>query len=167
MLFFDFAGQDDYHSPHQMFLESLLSKPGVSMTLLLVVKMTEEEDAILHQLHRWLTPVALMATPASPPHVIIIGSFLDKVRSKEEATAKLTRCIEATTGDLQDLPLRFVGTCFLNCRQPQSEGIDQLRKPQFQSSGQPTHVTALPGSCPRSGHPLQPTQSSCRTSLRG
>ena len=126
VIFFDFAGQDDYHGPHQMFLESLLSKPGVSMTLLLVVKMTEKEDAILHQLHRWLTPVALMATPASPPHIIIIGSFLDKVRSKEEATAKLTRCIEATKRDLQDLPLRFVGTCFLNCRQPQSDGIDQL-----------------------------------------
>ena len=66
VLFFDFAGQDDYHGPHQMFMESLLSKPGVSMTFLLVVKMTEDEDAILHELHRWLTPVALMSTPASP-----------------------------------------------------------------------------------------------------
>ena len=128
VLFFDFAGQDDYHGPHQMFLESLLSKPGVSMTLLLVVKMTEGEDAILHQLHRWLTPVALMATPASPPQVIIIGSFLDKVKSKGEATAKLTRCIEATREDMEELPLEFVGTSFLNCRQPQSEGIDQICK---------------------------------------
>ena len=128
VLFFDFAGQDDYHGPHQMFLESLLSKPEVSMTLLLVVKMTEEEDAILHQLHRWLTPVALMATPDSPPQVIIIGSFLDKVKSKEEATAKLTRCIEATRKDLVELSLEIVGTSFLNCRQPQSEGIDQICK---------------------------------------
>ena len=126
VLFFDFAGQDDYHGPHQMFLESLLSKPGVSMTLLLVVKMTEQEDSILHQLHRWLTPVALMATPASPPKVLIIGSFLDKVKSKKEATAKLTRCIEATRGDLVELILEIVGTSFLNCRQPQSEGIDQI-----------------------------------------
>ena len=126
VLFFDFAGQDDYHGPHQMFMESLLSKPGVSMTLLLVVKMTEKEDAILHQLHRWLTPVALMATPDSLPHVIIIGSFLDKVKSKEEATAKLTKCKEATTRDLQHLSLKFLGICFLNCRQPQSEGINQL-----------------------------------------
>ena len=128
VLFFDFAGQDDYHGPHQMFLESLLSKPGVSMTLLLVVKMTEEEDAILHQLHRWLTPVALMATPASPPQVIIIGSFLDKVKSKEEATAMLTRSIEATRRDLVQLSLEIVGTSFLNCRQPQSKGIDQICK---------------------------------------
>ena len=126
VLFFDFAGQDDYHGPHQMFLESLLSKPGVSMTLLLVVKMTEEEETILHQLHRWLSPVALMATPASPPHVIIIGSFLDKVKSKEEATAKLTRCIEATRSDLKELSLDFMGSSFLNCRQPQSVGIDRI-----------------------------------------
>ena len=128
VLFFDFASQDDYHGPHQMFLESLLSKPGISMTLLLVVKMTEDEDAILHQLHRWLTPVALMATPASPPQVLIIGSFLDKVRSKEEATAKLTRCIEATRRDLVELSLEIVGISFLNCRQPQSKGIDQICK---------------------------------------
>ena len=128
VLFFDFAGQDDYHGPHQMFLESLLSKPGISMTLLLVVKMTEQEDAILHQLHRWLSPVALMATPASPPQVIVIGSFVDKVKSKEEATAKLSRCIEATRRDLVELSLEIVGTSFLNCRQPQSEGIDQICK---------------------------------------
>ena len=126
VLFFDFAGQDDYHGPHQMFIESLLSKPGVSMTLLLVIKVTEPEDAILHHLHRWLTPVALMSTTASPPHVIVIGSFLDKVQSKQEATSKLMRCIEATKCDLGELSVRFVGTCFLNCRQPQSEGIDQL-----------------------------------------
>ena len=126
VIFFDFAGQDDYHGPHQMFLESLLSKPGVSMTLLLVVKMTEEEESILHQLHRWLSPVALMSTTDSPPHVIVIGSFLDKVRSKDEATAKLARCIEATRKDLEELPLKFVDSCFLNCRQPQSEGISQI-----------------------------------------
>ena len=126
VIFFDFAGQDDYHGPHQMFLESLLSKPGVSMTLLLVVKMTEGEESILHQLHRWLVPVALMATPASPSQVIIIGSFLDKVKSKDEATAKLTRCIDATREDLEESPLKFVGSCFLNCRQPQSQGINRI-----------------------------------------
>ena len=127
VLFFDFADQDDYHGHHQMFLESLLTKPGVSMTILLVVKMTEEEDSILHQLHRWLSPIALMFTTASPPRVIVIGSFLDKVASKQEAIAKLNRCIEATRKDLmEELPLEFVGSCFLNCRQPQLDGIDKL-----------------------------------------
>ena len=69
-----------------------------------------------------------MTTPASPPHVIIIGSFPDKVKSKEEATAKLTRCIEATKRDLEELSIEFVGSSFLNCCQPQSKGIDQFCK---------------------------------------
>ena len=58
--------------------------------------------------------------------MIVIGSFLDKVQSKQEATAKLTRCMEATREDLEKLPLEFVGSCLLDCRQPQSEGMDQL-----------------------------------------
>ena len=127
VLFFDFAGQNAYHGPHQMFLESLCSKPTVSMTLLLVVKMTEEEEAIFHQLHCWLSPIALMSTTANPPCVIVIGSFLDKAKSKQEAAAKVTRCIEAFRKSIgEKLQLVFVGSCFLNCRQPQSEGIDQL-----------------------------------------
>ena len=126
VLFFDFAGQHEYHGPHEMFLELLLSKPGVLMTLLLVVKATDEEEAILHQLHRWLSPVALMSTTDSCLQVIVIGSFLDKVRSKQEATAKLARCISATKQNLDELPITFAGFCFLNCRQPQSQGIDQL-----------------------------------------
>ena len=126
VLFFDFAGQHEYHGPHQVFLESLLSNAGASVTLLLVVKLTEEEEAILHQLHRWLSPVALMANVANPPPVIVIGSFLDKVKSEEEATAKLARCLEATTKNLEDLPLQIMGSCMLNCRQPQSKGMDQL-----------------------------------------
>ena len=127
VVFFDFAGQDDYHGPHQTFLESLLTKPGISMTILLVVKMTEEEEFILHQLRRWLSPMALMSTTASPSQIIVIGSFLDMVASKKEAAAKLNRCIEATRNDLmKELPLEFVGSCFLNCRKPQSNGIDKL-----------------------------------------
>ena len=89
VLFFDFAGQHKYHGPHHMFLESLLSKPGVLMTLILVMKATEEEEAILHQLHHWLSPLSLLATTASPPQVFVIGSFLDKVKSKEGTAAKL------------------------------------------------------------------------------
>ena len=62
VLFYDFAGQDEYCGPHQIFLESLLSKAGVSTTLLLVVKGTQDKEDILHQLDRWLSPVALMST---------------------------------------------------------------------------------------------------------
>ena len=127
-LFYDFAGQHEYYGPHQMFLESFLSKPKVSMTLLLVVKATGDEEAILDQLYFWLFPVAQMAaSTASSPRIIVIGSFLDQVESAEEARVKLSRCIEKTKRNLQSiLPLEVMGFCLLNCRQPQSIGIDQL-----------------------------------------
>ena len=127
-LFFDFAGKHEYYGPHQPFLESFLSKRGVSMTLLMVVKATDGEEAIKNQLHFWLFPVVQMATTAaSPPQVIVIGSFLDWVESRDAAETKLQTCIEVTRKHLNGImELKFVGSCLLNCRQPQSEGIDQL-----------------------------------------
>ena len=128
-LFFDFAGQHEYHGPHQMFLESFLSQRGICITLMLVVKVTDEEDKIMDQFHQWLDPVAQMAATAEEhPEVkaIVIGSFLDRERSRADAAAKLSRCIKATKDSLVDSPMQLVGPCLLNCRQPQSEGIDQL-----------------------------------------
>ena len=65
-LFYDFAGQADYHGPHQSFLEAMLSKPGVSVTLLLLVKATDKEDIITQQITRWLQPLALTSAPSTP-----------------------------------------------------------------------------------------------------
>ena len=120
-LFYDFAGQTDYHGPHQSFLEAMLSKPGVSVTLLLLVKATDEENIITQQITRWLQPLALMSAP-STPQVILVGSFLDRVKSKEEAAEKLLRC----TQSVQELPFNIQGPCLLDCRRPESEGINQI-----------------------------------------
>jgi ankyrin repeat protein len=50
VIFFDFAGQHEYHGPHEMFLESILNKSRSSVTIIVVVKVTEEESVILEQL---------------------------------------------------------------------------------------------------------------------
>ena len=120
-LFYDFAGQADYHGPHQSFLEAILSKPGGSVTLLLLVKVTDEEDTITQQIIRWLQPLALTSTP-STPQVILVGSFLDRVKSKEEAAEKLLRC----TQSVHESPFNIQGPCLLDCRKPESEGINQI-----------------------------------------
>ena len=43
VIFFDFAGQHDYHGPHQTFLEALVERPGITLSVFLLVKATEEE----------------------------------------------------------------------------------------------------------------------------
>ena len=121
-LFYDFAGQADYHGPHQSFLEAILSKPRASVTLLLLVKATDKEDIITWQITRWLQPLALTSVP-STPQVILVGSFFDRIKSKEEAAEKLLRC----TQSVQELPFNIQGPCLLDCRKPESEGINQIR----------------------------------------
>ena len=121
-LFYDFAGQADYHGPHQSFLEAMLSKPGVSVTLLLLVKATDEEDIISQQIIRWLQPLALMSAP-STPQVILVGSFLDQVKSRDEATEKLLRCSQSVH---EEFPFNIQGPCVVDSRKPESEGIRQI-----------------------------------------
>ena len=121
-LFYDFAGQSDYHGPHQPFLEAMLSKSGVLVSLLLLVKATDEEDAITQQVAYWLQPLSLASAPPTP-QVILVGSFLDQVKSREEATEKLLRCTQSVQ---EEYHLNICGPCLLDCRKPESEGINQI-----------------------------------------
>ena len=136
-LFYDFAGQSQYHGPHQSFLEAMVSKPGVSVTLLLLVKATEEEDIITQQFYHWLQPLALMSIPITP-QVVVVGSFLDQVKSKKEASEKLLRCTQSME---TELALDIQGPCLLDCRQPESKGINQICS--FLQEARPVNTNAL------------------------
>ena len=125
-LFLDFAGQHEYHGPHEMFLESISSKSRCTVTIIMVVKVTDEEPAISQQLDRWLHPVSKMATIRNPIQVVVIGSHMDKVKSKVEAKSKLERCYQRVQQSLCDAPLQFHNACYLDCRQPYSSDINKL-----------------------------------------
>ena len=125
-VFLDFAGQHEYHGPHEMFLESISSKSRCTVTIIMVVKVTEEESAISQQLDRWLHPVSKMATTMNPIRVIVIGSHMDKVKSKVEAKSKLECCYQRVRQSLCDAPLQFRDACYLDCRQPYSSDIRKL-----------------------------------------
>ena len=139
-LFYDFAGQTQYHSPHQSFLEAMLSKPGVSVALLLLVKATAEEDIITQQLFHWLHPLVQMSAPSTLV-VMVVGSFLDEAESgqersaKKEAHEKLLRCIQSAQ---QEFPFQIKGPCLLDCRQPESRGINKIRS--FLQTAKPLHL---------------------------
>ena len=120
-LFYDFAGQSDYRGPHQSFLEAMFNKPGVSVTLLLVVKSTDEEEVITQQVTHWLQPLSLTSAP-STPQVILVGSFLDQVESREKATKKLLWCTQSVQEQFHNIQ----GPCLLDCRKPASDGINQI-----------------------------------------
>ena len=127
VMFFDFAGQHEYHGPHEMFLESILSKGLSTVTIIVVVKATDEESAICHQLNRWLHPFVKMSSLANPVRVIVIGSYMDKVKNEVEAKEKLELCYETIKDSLRDdIPVTFEDLCYLDCRQPYSSDISKL-----------------------------------------
>ena len=121
-LFYDFAGQSDYRGPHQSFLEALLSRSGVTVSLLLLVKANDEEDIITRQMAQWLQPLALVEA-LSTPQVILVSSFLDQVESREEATRKMLRCTQSVQ---EEFDFNIQGPCLLDCRKPESDGIKQI-----------------------------------------
>ena len=141
VLFYDFAGQPDYHGPHQPFLEAILSKAGVTVTVLLLVKVSEAKDVITQQLRRWLQP---LARTSSTPRVIVVGSYLDQAKSKNLASnvQKLQACIDSVQ---EEYPSLKVQKCFLlDCREPESEGIKGLRSYLQQTQSiQPTSSVLL------------------------
>ena len=126
VVFFDFAGQHEYHGPHEMFLESILSKSRSTLTIIVVVKVTEKESAISQQLDQWLHIASKMSPSTNPIHVIVIGSHMDKVKSKAAAKEKLERCYERVRQSLCDVPLEFHDACYLDCRQPYYRDIGKL-----------------------------------------
>ena len=127
-IFFDFAGQNEYHGPHKMFLRSILSKSRSTVTIIVVVKVTEEEAVISQQLHHWLYPLSTMSVTASNPfRVIIIGSFIDQVKHTQVAIDKVNRCCSELEHSLSDVPINIQGKCFFNCRRPYSNNFEKLR----------------------------------------
>ena len=139
VLFYDFAGQSNYHGPHQPFLEAMQSKPGVTVTVLLLVKVSEGRDVITQQLIRWLQPLALARTP-STPRVIVVGSFLDQAKSKNSAAnvQRLQGCIDSVQNDYPSLKVQNL--FLLDCREPESAGIKGLRN--YLQQTQPPHSTS-------------------------
>ena len=126
VVLFDFAGQHEYHGPHEMFLESFLYNSGSTVTIIVLVKATEDESSISQQLTYWLSPFSRMCTSAHPVRVIVVGSFMDKVKSTKQAKQKFERCYQAVCQEMNEKPVIFQGLCLLNCRQPYSAGIKQL-----------------------------------------
>ena len=126
VVFFDFAGQHEYHGPHEVFLESILSKSRSTVTTIVVVNVTEEESAISQQLDQWLHIASKMSPSTNPIRVIVIGSHMDKVKSKAAAKEKLEHCYERVQQSLCDVPLEFHDACYLDCRQPYYRDIRKL-----------------------------------------
>ena len=119
--FYNIAECSKLVSNNESFLNTLLSKPGVPVTLLLQVKVTEEEDTIKKKLLHWLQPRTAMSAP-SLPQVIVVGDCLDH-ESEQEVYEKLQRCTQLIQEELQ---VQLKGHILVDCQNPQTECINKI-----------------------------------------
>ena len=127
VIFLDFAGQHEYHGPHEMFLESILTQSRSTVTIIVVVKATDEESLILEQFERWLHPLSLLPNITIPVRVIPVASFMDDILFKSRRRRIIEHCYQTAQGNLvTSLDVKFLECCFLNCRQPYAAGIKKL-----------------------------------------
>ena len=150
VVFLDFAGQHEYHGPHEMFLESILTQGRSTVTIIVVVKATDEESLILEQFERWLYPLSLVPNTTSPVRVIPVASFMDNIPRTSRASLKqrMEHCYQTSQNRFaSSLNVQFLETCYLNCRQPYATDIGKLRNylndipiPSFKAADTPYSI---------------------------
>ena len=122
--FYDFAGQQEYYASHAALLQnSIFSSAPL---FIIVVNLCDSEEDIKQKLVYWISFLANQCTSVTTkPHVIIVGSHRDVVRSRgEDPRAKV---------NMKFLQEALVSSGFhiskfipMDCRQSNSHGISKL-----------------------------------------
>ena len=119
--FYDFAGQQEYYASHAALLQN--STSSSAPLFIVVVNLCDSEEDIKQKLVYWISFLANQCS--TKPHVIIVGSHKDVVRSRgEDPTAKV---------NMEFLQAAHVSSGFhiskfipMDCRQSNSRGIAKL-----------------------------------------
>ena len=122
--FYDFAGQQEYYASHAALLQNSISSSAP--LFIIVVNLCDSEEDIKQKLVYWISFLANQCTSVTTkPHVIIVGSHKDVVRSRgEDPRAKV---------NMEFLQAAHVSSGFhiskfipMDCRQSNSRGIVKL-----------------------------------------
>ena len=119
--FYDFAGQQEYYASHAALLQNSIS----SSAPLFIIVVNLEED-IKQKLVYWISFLANQCTSVTTkPHVIIVGSHSDIVRSRgEDPRAKVNmEFLQAAHASSSFHISKFIP---MDCRQSNSRGIAKL-----------------------------------------
>ena len=119
--FYDFAGQQEYYASHAALLQNSIS----SSAPLFIIVVNLEED-IKQKLVYWISFLANQCTSVTTkPHVIIVGSHSDIVRSRgEDPRAKVNmEFLQAAHASSGFHISKFIP---MDCRQSNSRGIAKL-----------------------------------------
>ena len=121
--FFDFAGQQEYYASHAALLKNSIS--SATPLFLTVADLRDSKEDIKQKLVFWMTFLANQCTSLhTKPHVIIVGSHKDVLKSRgEDPKVKLDFEFDQTVASKFHIH-DFIP---MDCRQHNSRGITKLR----------------------------------------
>ena len=121
VIFYDFAGQQEYYASHAALLQNSISSSAP--LFIIVVNLCDIEEDIKQKLVYWTSFLANQCTSVTTkPHVIIVGSHSDVVRSRgEDPRAKVNMEFLQATHSFHIS--KFIP---LDCRQSNSRDIAKL-----------------------------------------
>ena len=120
---YDFAGHREYFAGHSAVIQNFMA--GSPSIILLLVDMSESEF-FRESLQYWLEFINLHTQEATKPHVIMVGSHVDKCKNQSDVSEKIELMrTTANSLNLDDFVLK--GIVPLNCQFAQSTSMTKLR----------------------------------------
>ena len=122
---YDFAGHKEFYASHDSLVRNVVTGSSAAV-FLLVIDLHKDDKEFKESVISWLNFIDNRCSSLeNKPHVIIIGSHADEVKSKEEKSRK--NSIVASLQSAADyLGLHFKGYITMNCCYGESSSMSDL-----------------------------------------
>ena len=122
---FDFAGQREFYNSHGALLQN--TTQSSAPIFLIVVDLCKSDKEITTKIDYWLSFIVNHCS--SKPHIIIVGSHIDALKSKgEDPNIKIKRISSSLQQSSQSSNFTLAGFVAMDCRYPESSGMRELRQ---------------------------------------
>ena len=122
---FDFAGQREFYNSHGTLLQN--TTQSSAPIFLIVVDLCKSDKEIASNIEYWLTFIVNHCS--SKPHIIIVGSHIDALKSKgQDPNIKIKRISSSLQQSSQSSSFTLAGFVAMDCRYPESSGMRELRQ---------------------------------------
>ena len=126
---YDLAGHREFHSSHDTVIRSAVSG-FISAIFLFVISLIASDEELKKTVFFWLSFIQNQLTSSSSPtaYLLVIGSHVDRIRSKFELRRRQELIREACIGVKVSEDIHLVDILALDCQHSESPTLTQLRK---------------------------------------
>ena len=124
---YDFAGHKEFYGSHAAMLQNTMTGSSAALFLLLA-DLRKDEEEFKQSILFWSSFIDNQHTSVDPkPHVIVVGSHADQVKSKAEISLK-EDTVHSLVRTSASANFTFAGFFPINCCYSESSAISELRQ---------------------------------------